>query len=205
MRLLRTAVAVVCALVTLAVGAQQQVINTGTGPATGTGDPGYTAFTKVNNNFSQLFAAVYPMPKGLLYGNGSSLTQAYSSNVISLFTGTCSSSTFLRGDGSCATAGLSGSLIPSTASFSASGCSNSSLVGGANTTALIAAGSFTAGASGTCTVVLTLPTSSHGWACSASDVTLQVNFVQTAQTASSCTVSSAAVTGDVVTFMAVGY
>lgn len=101
MRLLRTTVAIAAALVTLAVGAQQQVINTGTGPASGTGDPGYTAFTKVNSNFTQLFNAVYPMPTGLLYGNGTSLSAATAPNVMTLFSGTCNSTTYLRGDGTC--------------------------------------------------------------------------------------------------------
>lgn len=101
MRLLRTTVAAVAALLALSVGAQQQVISTGTGPASGTGDPGYTAFTKVNNNFTQLFNAVYPMPTGLLYGNGTSLSAATVPNVLTLFSGTCSSSAYLRGDGTC--------------------------------------------------------------------------------------------------------
>lgn len=43
---------------------------------------------------------------GLIKGNGTSaLSAATSANVISLWTGTCSSTTFLRGDGACASAG----------------------------------------------------------------------------------------------------
>ena len=101
MRLLRTTVAIAAALLALAAGAQQQVISTGSGPGSGTGDPGYTAFTKVNNNFTQLFNAVYPMPTGILYGNGTSLSAAGTANLITLFSGTCNSTTFLRGDGTC--------------------------------------------------------------------------------------------------------
>lgn len=46
---------------------------------------------------------------GLLKGTGSGFTTAASADVIGLWTGTCSSSTFLRGDGSCAVAGGGGS------------------------------------------------------------------------------------------------
>lgn len=38
---------------------------------------------------------------GVLYGNGSGFTTATSGNVISLWSGTCNSGTFLRGDGQC--------------------------------------------------------------------------------------------------------
>jgi hypothetical protein len=100
---------------------------------------------------------------------------------------------------------LTGSLIPSAATFSAAGCSNSTLVGGANTTGLIAAGSFNAGLSGTCTVALTLPAATHGWACSGSDIALQLAFPQVAKSTTSCTLSGAAVSGDTITFLATGY
>jgi hypothetical protein len=40
----------------------QQVISTGTGPNTGTGDPGFTAFTKVNANFTELYLGSPPPP-----------------------------------------------------------------------------------------------------------------------------------------------
>lgn len=96
-------------------------------------------------------------------------------------------------------------LIPSAATFSASGCSNSTLVGGANTAALIAAGSFNAGVNGTCTIVLTLPAATHGWSCGASDTTLQLNFVVSAKTTTSCTMTSSTNSGDVVTFWGFGY
>jgi hypothetical protein len=36
----------------------QQVISTGTGPNTGTGDPGFTAWTKANANFTELYSIV---------------------------------------------------------------------------------------------------------------------------------------------------
>lgn len=43
---------------------------------------------------------------GLLAGNGSGFTGANSANVISTWAGTCSSATYLRGDGTCAAAGV---------------------------------------------------------------------------------------------------
>jgi hypothetical protein len=101
--------------------------------------------------------------------------------------------------------GLIGSLIPSAATFTASGCSNSTLVGGANTTALVAAGSFNSGVSGACTVVMTFPAATHGWACEANDVSSPVVFQQTAKSTTSCTVSASTASGDTVTFMAIGY
>jgi hypothetical protein len=36
----------------------QQVISTGTGPNTGTGDPGFTAWTKANANFTELYGLI---------------------------------------------------------------------------------------------------------------------------------------------------
>ena len=48
----------------------QEVINVGTAPNDGTGDPIRTAYIKCNNNFSQLFAFPQPLvpssPVGLL-------------------------------------------------------------------------------------------------------------------------------------------
>lgn len=43
---------------------------------------------------------------GLLKGTGSGITGAASSDVIALWSGTCSASTYLRGDGACAAAGV---------------------------------------------------------------------------------------------------
>lgn len=83
--------------------------------------------------------------------------------------------------------------------FTATGCSNSTTVGGAF------AGKFTAGVTGTCAVVITLPTAANGWTCYASDITTPVIFTQTASATTSCTISATTVTSDVVTFMAMAY
>lgn len=52
---------------------------------------------------------------GVLTGTGSGFTTAASADVISLWSGTCSSSTFLRGDGSCQTPAGGGSVANPTA------------------------------------------------------------------------------------------
>lgn len=46
--------------------------------------------------------AVTTTLSGVLKGTGSAFTTALSADIIALFTGTCSSTTFLRGDGACA-------------------------------------------------------------------------------------------------------
>lgn len=48
--------------------AQQQIINTGTGANTGTGDPLRTAFGKVNSNFNQVFTPLNRTPAEILAG-----------------------------------------------------------------------------------------------------------------------------------------
>lgn len=84
--------------------------------------------------------------------------------------------------------------------FTASGCSNGTTVGGAT------AGSFNSGTTGTCTVVITLPTAANGWACHASDTTTPANLIaQSAKTTTSCTVTGTTVSGDVIVFSAMGY
>ena len=131
MKSLRLHLTALALLVAFAFGANpasaQSAINcapstacdTSTGPSnTGTGDPAWVAFGKVNGNFallpSQLFAGTaLPVNKGgtgaltltgLLKGNGTgAFTVAASSDVIPLWTGSCSATTFLRGDGSCQT------------------------------------------------------------------------------------------------------
>lgn len=76
--------------------AQQQVVNTGTGPNSGNGDNLRTAGTKINSNFSQWFNL-----NGIAKGtNGGAPTVASSSDIIGLFTG-CSGSLLLGADGAC--------------------------------------------------------------------------------------------------------
>lgn len=78
---------------------------------------GTSAFTAAAVNLTSEVTGTLPVANGgtgaatltgLLRGNGTSaFTAATSANVISLWSGSCSSSTFLRGDGSCASAGTS--------------------------------------------------------------------------------------------------
>jgi hypothetical protein len=99
-------------------------------------------------------------------------------------------------------------LVPSTATYAASGCSNSTLVGGTVTGGPgLAAGTLKAGASGTCTIAITLPTSpgGHNWICGGSNVTSQIQFVQTVLTTTGCTLAGAASTNDIIGFWAIGY
>ncbi len=92
-------------------------------------------------------------------------------------------------------------VISNGSTFTASGCSNSTLVGGAT------AGSFKSGTTGTCTVVITPGiTAPHGWACKASDLTTSADLVtQTATTTSTFTLSGITVSADVVNFSCTGY
>ena len=82
--------------------------------------------------------------------------------------------------------------------FTASGCSNSTLVGAAT------AGSFHSGVAGACTVVITpgVPAAS-GWVCRANDLTTNTDsasWSQTASTTTAATISGTTVSGDVVNF-----
>jgi Concanavalin A-like lectin/glucanases superfamily len=51
---------------------------------------------------------------GVLKGTGSAFTTAAASDVYALWSGTCNSTTFLRGDGTCATAGGGSTPVPAT-------------------------------------------------------------------------------------------
>jgi hypothetical protein len=96
--------------------------NGGSGAATLTGvlhGNGASAFTAANVALGSEVTGTLPVGNGgtgavtltgLLLGNGASpFSAATSANVISLWTGTCNSGSFLRGDGACASAG-SGSV-----------------------------------------------------------------------------------------------
>jgi len=89
--------------------------------------------------------------------------------------------------------------------FTASGCSNSTTVGGAT------AGKFSSGTSGACTVVITMNgatglTAPTGWACSASDLTTPANLIsQSASSTTTATLTGTTVSGDVISFSCIGY
>lgn len=92
--------------------AAQQPVNVGTTANDHTGDPARTAFIKLNANDAELYGK-FPVNvanggtgattiSGVLKGNGTSaITAAAVSDLLGLFTGTCTISVPLRGDGSC--------------------------------------------------------------------------------------------------------
>lgn len=97
----------------------------------------------------------------------------------------------------------SGDLSAGT-TFTVTGCSASSPVGGA------AAGSFASGSTAICTFVITIDgatglTAPHGWACAASDITTGTAMPQSATSATTCSVKGATTSGDTVVFQAKGY
>lgn len=95
---------------------------------------------------------------------------------------------------------MSKGLVSAGTKFTASGCSNTTTVGGST------AGSYNSGTTGTCTVVVTLPTATNGWACRASDITTVADVVsQSATTTTSCTLTGTTVSGDTIVFSALGY
>ena len=90
--------------------------------------------------------------------------------------------------------------------FTISGCSAGTTLGGAT------AGSFLSGTSGTCTVVITmngaigLATAPNGWACTANDLTTPADVIhQTATSTTTATLSGTTVSGDVISFLCMGY
>ena len=52
----------------------QQIINIGTGPSTGDGDPLRTAFNEVNSNFTELYGTINGVP--VTYSNISGITSS---------------------------------------------------------------------------------------------------------------------------------
>jgi hypothetical protein len=87
--------------------------------------------------------------------------------------------------------------------FSASGCSNGTLVGGDS------AGSYLSGTTGICTVTITMGDSLaafSGWGCSVWDVTTPADLQQeTAYTTTTVTFSGTTVSGDKIVFSCVGF
>jgi len=84
--------------------------------------------------------------------------------------------------------------------FTASGCSNTATVGGAT------AGEYASGTTGTCTVLLTLPTAPNGWSCVGADITTPADTVtQTTRSTTSCTLSGTTTSGDTIVWHAFGY
>lgn len=94
-------------------------------------------------------------------------------------------------------------LIPSGATFSLSGCSNDTHHGGVNTAALVGAGRFVCRATGSVTLVFTLPSAGatgSGWTGPMSDETTPSAFTPTGHSATSLTFTGTVVTGDIISF-----
>lgn len=89
--------------------------------------------------------------------------------------------------------------------FTASGCSNSTTVGGAT------AGTFVSGTTGTCTVTITMNgatglTAPNGWSCHASDQTTPANLIaQSASSTTTATITGTTVTNDVISFSCMAF
>lgn len=97
-----------------------------------------------------------------------------------------------------------GPMIDKGTTFTVSGCSATSPVGGS------AAGRFTSGTTGTCTAVITIAgatgsTAPNGWSCWSSDETTGNLFRQTSSTTTTATLAGTTVSGDVVTLGCIGY
>jgi len=111
--------------------------------------------------------------------------------------------------GNCAASDTSGKLqaagyISKGTAFSASGCTNSNLTGGAT------AGSFKVGQNTNCTIVITMGSSAtapNGWICSASDETAvpAQAIRQTSHSATSCSLNMTVATNDIIVFSAEGW
>jgi hypothetical protein len=189
--------------------------NSLTGPInTKTGDPAWTAFGKLNADLSTLWPLLTvpqfsTIPNNTVLGNTSgaaALPSALSTISVTGITVGNGGSISATGTGTITATSITGAN--SLTAFTASGCSYSTLTGGyaaLGAGLFVGAGSFTAGASGTCTVTLTFATALHFWNCSASNFTSQIPFVQTGRSATTCQISAAASSGDVVTVLAVGY
>lgn len=94
-----------------------------------------------------------------------------------------------------------------TTTFTSSGCSATSLVGGGS------GGSFHSGTTGTCTIVITMKTdfgggitAPNGWSCWANDLTTTTDTVkQTVSTTTAATLAGTTASGDVVNFGCMAY
>lgn len=85
--------------------------------------------------------------------------------------------------------------------FTASGCTNSTLIGGGT------AGTFVSGTTGTCTVIITTGlTATHGWSCAANDLTTPADTIkQTASSTTTATVSGTTAASDVINFHCIAF
>lgn len=99
---------------------------------------------------------------------------------------------------------LMDTIISGGTTFTVSGCSATSPVGGSS------AGQFTSGTTGVCTATVTIngatgATAPNGWSCWSADETTGNLFRQTSSTTTTATFSGTTVTSDIITFGCMGY
>lgn len=91
----------------------------------------------------------------------------------------------------------------------ASGCTITSFVAVATAGGALkhAAGSFASGTTGTCTVTITLPSTTHTWVCHANDLSTPANLIDqtTPTSATACTITGTTTSGDSMNFSAEGF
>jgi hypothetical protein len=188
---------------TLTMGGTAGATTIATGPQNGGSSGGLSIVVGVNTFFAT---------GGPLNLQGSNATGAgVGGGNVNIIAGTSASSTagsatIQTGGSTRITVGPTGNatftnaIISGGTKFTASGCSNTTTVGGAT------AGSFHSGTSGTCTVTITLPSSTNGWSCTAADITTPADVInQSGSATNSCTVSGTTVSGDVIVFSALGF
>lgn len=96
-------------------------------------------------------------------------------------------------------------IVAGGTTFTISGCSATTPVGGAT------AGTFLSGTTGACTTVITLNgatgiTAPNGWTCSVSDLTTPANLIsQSASSPTTCTVTGTTLSGDKLSFAAMAF
>ena len=159
----------------------------------GAGVSGATAFT---GSYNTLIGAAC-LPSALTVSHEVDICDPTGGNLLRISTGNTPSTS---------TATFAGTILSTSTTFTLStgtgACATSGTLTGNST-----AGSFVCtGTAGASTQIITLPTSAHGWACSASDVTSGVAWAQSGTSATTCTIKGAiATTADVVVFQAQGY
>lgn len=118
--------------------------------------------------------------------------------------GGVTTSSNIQGNAITATQALNGtSLKVNGTKFTASGCSNSTTVGGST------AGKLTSGTTGTCAVTITMGNSqaaTNGWSCHFNDETTPANLIsQNGGSTTTATFTGTTVSGDVIDFACIGY
>jgi hypothetical protein len=197
---------------TLTLGGTAGATTIASGPQNGGSAGGFTVAAGANTFFATAGALVLQGSNGTGAGIGGGNTVITAGTSASSTAGSVLIQTAASSGGTLATrvtvdpngnANFTGAIASGGTKFTASGCSNTTTVGGA------IAGSFHSGATGACTVTITLPTSpaGNGWACYASDTTTPANLISQsgAISATACTITGTTVSGDVIVFSAMGY